>query len=155
MRTIEKRIAAIFIDTCIYAGILVVIFNAFGLVEVVMLNTPLFLLTMLPILFKDCLFRNASLGKKLMGISIYDTNWKKPHLWILVLRVCLIHIRGLVFVITHNYVKFVKLERSVLKTIVIDNNVFENFKKEVEKCNEDFVEGMTKRYNEYLSSHYN
>jgi len=37
-----------------------------------------YLILFLPLFCKDMLFRNASLGKKIMGISIFDRNWKKP-----------------------------------------------------------------------------
>ncbi len=82
MKILTKRFVAYFIDVMIFA-----IIYHFAFYEIIdRIPDALLFLTVSPLLLKDIIFRNASIGKVMMGISIYSTSWKKPPVWKLACR---------------------------------------------------------------------
>ena len=118
-----------------------------------------FLLVVTLYLFKDSLFRNASLGKMIMGIRIYDNNWKRPKLLVLLKRNALMQTIGYAKwwkarFIDGNIIDLFDWERDKLGTRVIDKKVFKQLSEEAKQLDGDYVKNMTNLYNSYLMNLY-
>ena len=57
-----------------------------------------YFLLLLPFFFRDVLFKNASIGKKLLKIAIYKTNGEIPHTFDLVKRSFQTTIKGYLYI---------------------------------------------------------
>ena len=155
MNIITKRSIALFIDGFIYAAIYH--FTLFKIID--RIPDILLYLAFAPILFRDIVFRNASIGKMMMGISIYDKNWKKPSIWKLIKRSCLVITIGF---IKHNIemstygnkLAIIDWERDGIGTYVIDNSVYFEIKEKAEAMTGDFATNMSDLYNKYLREQY-
>ena len=159
MGIIKKRILAFLIDFFVLAGGIWLALTAFNLMWLFMLDYDSFILAMMLIVFKDCVFKNASLGKKLMRISVYNTHWRRPTFAALIKRTFYSHTIGLCLIVkirftNGSFSEFLEWEKKTTKTIVIDSDIYAKFKKEIDENGEDYSRGMTKRYNEYISYMY-
>ena len=99
MGIIKKRILAFLIDFFVLAGGIWLALTAFNLMWLFMLDYDSFILAMMLIVFKDCVFKNASLGKKLMRISVYNTHWRRPTFTALIKRTFYSHTIGLCLIV--------------------------------------------------------
>ena len=113
------------------------------------------LITFVPIFLKDLVFRNASIGKKLLGIVIYDNNWQPPKVKILVKRT--------VLMLTAGYLLFFKIkfidgdmtelfnwEKNYIGTRVIDKKIFKELSEQAKNQTGDFAKNLDTLYNAYL-----
>ena len=112
MNLFKKRICAYTIDVLICAFILATIFLAFGDIPewfwgfkirfgedpsaVLSLPSVGFFLVLAFLTCIDLPFRNASIGKKLLGLKIVDTSGNPPKIFNLVIRCAIMHIWGMV-----------------------------------------------------------
>ena len=158
MKVLKKRFFAMLIDSLIMAVILLVL-SKFGFIkEDARRIDYLWLLIVFP--SRDIIFRNASIGKKLLGLRVYDTNWLAPNLIVLYKRS--IATMTLSSGVAHkskligdgNLISVFDFERDKLGTFVIDKNVYAKLKAEAETMNGDFCKNMTDLYNTYLRSIY-
>ena len=118
-------------------------------------GTISYLILLSPLLFKDLLFRNASLGKKIMGIAIYNEKWEAPRVMLLVKRTALMLTVGnsllyKAYLVDGNKLKLFDWERETFNTRVVDKKVLREIKENAEKMGGDVCENMTKLYNEYI-----
>ena len=160
MKIFQKRICAVSIDTLLFGSVFIPIIKIMPDWYLNTLGAFGYLIFFVPFFCRDFLFRNASLGKKLMGIAIYDNRWQKPTLSLLFKRSFLTYTVG--------YTKYIKSkcysgesamvlfdwERDAMKTRVIDKNVFRLLQEKVGKDSKTYAEDMTRLYNEYLRNLY-
>ena len=84
MKISTKRALALLIDSFIF-GIAVAILQLF-FPDMLKGKGLLLILLFIPFFCRDIVFANASLGKRLLGICIYDSEWKRPSFIKLILR---------------------------------------------------------------------
>lgn len=136
MKLFSKRIFAAFIDYFVIASILffcsasnfsswVWSFSiAINDISVISFPSFGFLIVIIPLFFKDVLFRNASLGKKLMGLVILSEDGVSPPIKVIVKRGIIMatigYINAIKFMLLLDYSAFVDWELSHLKTKVVD-----------------------------------
>ena len=86
MNILVKRLFAFIIDLLIL-GCFILILKQFTTIEKLSLKyASLFLL----LLFRDFTFKGASIGKKIMRIRIYDSQWNKPSFFLVLKRTCVL-----------------------------------------------------------------
>lgn len=108
---------------------------------------------------KDIVFKNASIGKKIMGIQIFDERWENPSFFRLIKRSFMISTVGFAKMwktkfMSGEILTIFDYEREKLGTSVIDNKVYFELKSQAEIMRGDFSKNMTDLYNEYLRSKY-
>lgn len=84
-----KRIVAFYIDNMIVSGVSMLIFliiSNFDLVGIFYYFNWYIIVGLILTSLKDIVFRNASIGKKLLGIKIEKDDGKLPSILILILR---------------------------------------------------------------------
>ena len=157
MKVLKKRAIAAIIDVFILG--LIIGFLQF-------LNPNLFdgrgyllILFIIPLFLRDIFFKNASLGKVLCRIAIYDSDWKAPSLLLLIKRSFLTATIGYgIFMkskfIDGGVVSLFDWERDTLGTRVIDKRIYKEIEIIAKNRNGDFAKNMTELYNEYLRSLY-
>ena len=157
MTIMQKRAVALLIDELIYASIIAAI--QLAVPDLLVGKGPLLILLFIPLLFRDILFRNASIGKKIMRIAIFDNSWQPPKPLLLFKRSFLTG--TVVYVMLYKY-KFVDgcvlpaidWERDNIGTRVIDLEVYKEIDAEAKRLKGDYAENMTRLYAEYLKGIY-
>ena len=156
MRIIKKRAVAWLIDIFLYATVFVMLFkyvtNLFGDKA-----TIFYYILLIPFLAKDLVFKNCSFGKRIMGISIYKADWKKP-------TPAELFVRSL-FTMVFSYIIFLKAitlgdgpievldwELNKLKMIVVENKTYNKMKEVSLKKGGKFEKEMTIQYEQYVHS---
>ena len=158
MKIFKKRAIAILIDSFMYTPVLVMCDKLLELLGIDNIGSW-GLLLIIPFLFKDLIFRNASIGKKIMGIVIYDNDWKSPSIKKMLKRSALMYTIGYVLLFKHKFVDgqiihIFDWERNVLGTRVIDKKVFKELEFIAKNQDQDFSQSMTELYNKYLRDLY-
>ena len=158
MKIIKKRSIAALIDAFIMGMILVLFEAVFKSFNIKIGNWDLLLF--IPCFCRDCLFGNASIGKKILGIAIYDDKWKRPGVKKLFLRSLLMSTVGYALFLKFKFVdgsliSILDWERDKFGTRVIDKKVLKRLSEEAQKQKGDFAQNMTELYNAYLRSLYN
>ena len=158
MKILTKRAIALFIDGLVF-GIYYSLCHNILSNWIEYLGTVVYVILLVPLFFKDIIFRNASIGKKIMGIAIYDVNWEKPKLAILVKRAFLMLTVGYLLFwksmfVDGEIIALFDWERNSLKTVVIEKKVLKKFQKELQEQNEDDCTKLTDMYNAYLRDLY-
>lgn len=157
MKILKKREIAVFIDTLtvgiIHTVGIQVLETVFKLSSI---GTILNVILITPIFFKDLVFKNASIGKKIMGIAIYDDKWNKPNAKQIIKRSLLMMTYGFVLFWKTIFVGESKItlfdwERETLKTRVIDKKILKEFEQMKAK---DKTVDIDQMYNQYLMSLY-
>ena len=162
MKVLKKREIAFLIDTFVFAFLFV------GIMELLKSWNPdiakfvvkIFGLPILSLqLLRDLPFLNASLGKQIMGLRIYDDNWQKPNVFTIIKRSFITSFGGLAILykevfVTGNYISLFDFEAKYAHTHVIDKKVFETLKEEIRGEPGDFAKKMTEAYNRYLRDCY-
>ena len=157
MKIIKKRALAILIDSFIMGTFFVIFQELTKLFEFSIGNWDLLLL--IPFFCRDFTFRNASIGKKILGIAVYDEKWQYPSLKKIFVRSIVISTVGYVIFfkfkfIDGNIIQFLDWERDKLGARVIDKKVFRRLSQEAENQGGDFRKNMTELYHEYLRNLY-
>lgn len=158
MKIIKKRAFAYVID-CLLIGIILVasnkIFISFG-VDISKFNIVIVIFLSS---FKDCVFINASVGKKLLGVAVYNKKWNKPTLLhslkrtlstfivapISLCRISAFHMDKMIFL---------NWEKNVLQSFVIDKNVYKKLTVDAQGVDGNFSDNMTELYMMYLRDIY-
>ena len=114
--------------------------------------------------FKDCIFINGSLGKKIMGLVVYNANWQRPRFVHSLKRtVCTNFIapfmltKAFIFLSGPDHVdklRFFSWEKNVLNSFVIDKKVYKKLKAEAEIMDGNYADNMTELYMMYLRDIY-
>ncbi len=157
MKVLKKRILAEFIDTFIYEFILAII--QMKILEPLNAPDDLIIILFIPFFFKDIVFRNASIGKKILGIVIYDKQWRAPKCTLLFKRAAIMLTVGCVklwkiFHFGDSYITLMDWEREKLGTVVIDKKVYKKLEAIAKEQKGIFSDNMTKLYNSYLRELY-
>lgn len=157
MKILKKRIWALVFDSAIIGTIissyqlLVPAFEYKIKIEI--------LLLLVLCSFKDFSFGNASIGKKIMGISIYTIHWEEPRYSRLIKRAAVMMSMGNVLYwkfkrLEGNTAAIIDWERDKLKTVVIDNEIFKKLSEEAKSLNGNYADNMTKLYAKYITEIY-
>ena len=162
MKVLKKRAVAIVIDSFVIGFLLagaMELFKSWSPSTDNFFTTIIALSLMLLQLLRDLLFRNASLGKMIMGLRIYDDNWEKPSVFAIIKRSAITSFAGLAIMykaifMTGNYLTLFDCEANYAHTRVIDKKVFKKLKKEIADIPGDFAKKMTEAYNSYLRDCY-
>jgi hypothetical protein len=117
-----------------------------------------FLFLLVPYFLKELTFRNASIGKKIMGLVIYDSDWNLLSPLKTVARTIFMMTVGDATYGLMGYTKFkrekriafIEWELKHVKTQVVEKKVYKKLKAEAEQMDGDFKENMTTLYNKYL-----
>ena len=154
MGIFKKRFFALLIDSFIQGSFFVVC-QAVFLKHFSELGNVADLILLVPFFFKDLAFRNASFGKKLMGIVVFDDRWQVPQRLILVKRTVLMSTVGFCLAwkakfIDGSIISLFDWESQCLKTQVIERKVLKKIQEEADKQNGDRAVAMTNLYSNYL-----
>ena len=152
MKMYEKRVVAYLIDIFLFAiGYEVARQLLSKLVEE---PTRIAIFLVIPFVFRDMVFRNASLGKKILGIVVLDLKWQKPPIRLMLKRAVLENTKG----IMHCYksfflgekgitlISYIDWEMSDTKTFVIDKKMKTEIEKEIPASMENREEKMSALY---------
>ena len=153
-----KRYIAMLIDSFAFGLILAICKFGLDALEFRSLEI-MFALIVLVLSLRDVIFANASFGKKCVGISVYDLNWKKPKIAVLIKRSFSTATLGMAILFKSRFseegtISFIDWERDKLGTMVIDDKVFEELRLIAEAQKGDFAANMTALYNKYLREMY-
>ena len=122
-------------------------------------RAPLLILFMLPLGFRDFVFRNASIGKKIVGICVFDKDFNVPSFKTLFIRGFYgttveylmfskaMHLDG-------EYISLFDWERDKIGTFVIDKKVFAELSEIAKKQEGNYSKNMRDLYNEYIRHTY-
>lgn len=160
MKILKKRAFALIIDSFVFA------FFAVPILELLpewvnQLGGIVYIPVFIPFFCRDIVFRNASIGKKIMGIAVYDKNWHAPKFRTLIFRSFLTS--TVVYVMAYkakfidgNMMSVIDWEREHIKTMVIDKNILTEIKQSFieENGKELDADQITKKYNAYLRDIY-
>ena len=158
MKILTKRAIALLIDAFVY-GLIYVLCQKLLQNWHENLSSLVYFILFVPFFFKDVIFKNASLGKKIMKIYIFNDEWQPPKAFVLVKRAFLMQTVGYVLFwrLKHfddNMISFFDWERDSLKTRVIEKKVYIMLQKEIGIGAKDYSSKMTNRYNGYLRNLY-
>lgn len=157
MKILKKRFFAAMVDAFVFG-------SAVACIQLLLPNLLVkagFLAAFLLLSFsvRDVVFGNASIGKKLFKISVYDKSWGKPKISLLIFRSLGTMTVGYLLMIkaafTHGeFISVFDWEKSRFGTVVIDNIVFESLSREAKQRGGDFAQSMTDLYGAYLRDTY-
>lgn len=162
MKHAYRRIAAVFIDYTIvflifYIFRLCCSFNNVFKISFVIYSVPISIpsfgtiIVLIPIIFKDFLFKNASVGKKIMGLIIVDDNWRTPNFKAMIKRGIIMPTFGYIKLLSVGVksMDFENWELDTLKTRVIRKSLYINMKERCKIKNGDFKYNMDDLYKTY------
>ena len=157
MKIIKKRAFALLIDSFIFGSVVAGLQLIFP--NLLKDRGILLIFLFIPFFCRDIVFGNASPGKRILGISIYSTNWEKPSLKTLILRsFCTATVVYVLLIksklVGGNVMAAIDWERDKIGTYVIDAKVYGELQKEAKEMNGQFPENMTELYNTYLRDLY-
>ena len=157
MKILKKRAIALLIDSFLFAfpiAALQIIFT-----DLLSGKGLLLLILFIPFFMRDIVFKNASIGKKLLGICIYDKEWKKPSFKKLLARsfctatVVYAMLYKAIFA-DGNFLAPIDWELNKLGTRVIDKKVFEKLDETAKNMNGTYEKNMSELYGAYLRDLY-
>ena len=156
MKVFKKRVIALYLDCFIYGSIIACIQLA---KPDLLQNDILQILIFVPIFFKELVFRNASIAKKLFGLSIYNTRWEKPKVLTLIRHTALMWFVGYLLLFKIVFIRgdlfeLFEWEKNVVGTFVIDKKVYAKLKADAENMDGKFADNMTELYMMYLRDFY-
>jgi len=161
MKILKKRILAVVIDYFLYGSIITVLSIIFSETWKFFLDScgVLVPLVLLPLVCRDFIFQNASLGKKLMGLRIYDKNWKKPSLKTLFFRSLGMSTFGYIillkaFLAGDSFIVGIDWEFNCFGTVVIPNKLFKELDKTAKESGNRYDKKMTELYFDKLQKEY-
>ena len=158
MKILKKRAIASVIDSFIYGMLLEMFMRCFPSLR--MTNGIVYLIMLMPFFARDIVFKNASIGKKIMGIEIYDKTWNVPKFHVLfkrslVTNMFLYLLLYKAFFTDKNYLIALNIEYEKLGTFVIDKKFLKRLKEEAQISNRfDEKKDLTQLYLEYLKNVY-
>lgn len=158
MKIFKKRVLALAIDTILLS--LFVVGMQQLLLNLSLARSGSVILLLIPFIFRDLVFRNASIGKKILGLAVYDKNWRKPKCGVLILRSFssmtieygILMYKSKPF--KRGIISIFDWEREKLGTRVIDKKIFKELESKAKNQSGYFEDNMTELYNEYLRSLY-
>ena len=118
-----------------------------------------FLIIVIFLSSRDLIFRNASIGKKILGIAVYDNDWQPPRFHVLLKRSFLTGTVGFILwwklkFIDGDIITLFDIERDKLGTRVIDRKIYKELEITAKNMEGDFAQNMNELYNAYLRDLY-
>ena len=158
MKILKKRMLAFLIDNFIVGSTLALVIELLKQIDIGREKLT-FLLAVFMLVFRDFVFCTASIGKKLLGLRVYDVNWEKPKTSILLKRCFLSTFVGAYILFKakffgENALMFFDYEKEKFSARVVDKKVYNNLKKASELKEGTFSQNMTQLYDEYLKKNY-
>ena len=156
MKIFGKRIAAFIIDLLIL-GCLIAILKQF--VEI-RKNSLEYAALFLPLFLRDLTFKGASFGKKIMGIRVYNNEWKTPSYRLVLKRTFRMTYLGFNAwfnngaIVGEGIIEMLDLEHQKIGTRVVENEVYKKLLAEAKSLDGDFVENMNSLYDAYIKDVY-
>lgn len=126
MTILLKRSIAFFIDA-LFLGMFFTVFKKVFILLSFEPNSFSYFLLLIPFFFKDIVFRNASVGKKIMGISILNKDGSIPDFKLLIKRAFLMTGIGYIyawkgfFIDKKYYSALIEWEEKSFGTSVVDS----------------------------------
>lgn len=164
MKLMGKRIAAHIIDAFLVASIVAICKLIIEKTVVNISITPdtskYIAFVFLPLyIFRDIVFRNASIGKKIMGLAVYDNAWQPPKILTILKRDAVMLFVGMlmlykIFCISGGIIEFFNWEMNVLGTRVVEKKVYAEFESIAKNREGKFAENMSELYSMYLKDLY-
>ena len=156
MKILKKRGTATMIDLWVFGSILALL-NMYVLDYIPGENKIILLMLAFPAC--DALFGNASLGKKLLGLKIYDKFWRKPSLKVLYVRKFVTNIWGSKLFMSaamsdKNFLPVFDLEREKCGTYVVDKEMYEEFNRKALEKGGNYTDNMCALFAAYLVENY-
>lgn len=160
MKMYEKRVVAYLIDIFLFAISYEVARQLLS--KLVEEPTRIATFLVIPFVFRDMVFRNASLGKKILGIVVLDLKWQKPPIRLMLKRAVLENTMG----ILHCYksfflgekgitlISYIDWEMSNTKAFVIDKKMKMEIEKEIPASMEKREEKMSALYMKHMREAY-
>ena len=154
MKILKKRKIAFVIDSFIFgfiiAGLQLIIEDL-----TVDRSIVFFALMFSPLFLRDYLFKGASIGKKILGIRIYNDDWKSPTFLKLLKRSFLTTSYGWMLWWKSKFIEecfsdIIEWEREKFGTRVVDNKVFKRLSEKAKLCEGRWEDNMSKIYDEYI-----
>ena len=104
---------------------------------------------------RDILFKNASIGKRIMGIEIYNLNWEVPKPTTLFLRSLLTNTVGILYMAKSKFVdgkmiEVIDFERDRCSTRVVEKRTLKCLSEEARMLDGEFNINLTRLYDEHL-----
>ena len=153
MKIYAKRIVAEIIDSFIYIFpiiLLLVYFPFFRKMDIFF-----YILLLRIVQFKEVVFRGKTIGRIIMKIKIYDSNWEEPSATVLLKRWHLVttmqnfHSYS-VWKTRPSKMKIINTEREKFGTRVIDKKNFLRFSEKAKALPGRWQDNMCRLYDEYL-----
>lgn len=156
MRILKKRGLACLFDSFVLC---IAIVSLQLLLKNALNSKILMILMFIPFFNRDILFKNASLGKFLFGIAIYDKSWKQPSFRLLFIRSVVVNTVGYFLLwkaifIDGDFISIIDFERDKFGTRVVDRKVLKRLKEEAKHGECSYSENLTKLYDEYIRNLY-
>ena len=111
------------------------------------------------IFLRDLICKNASIGKKVMGLMVLDENWEVPKRSFLIGRAFFSSTIGyyryiLMWFRKENKTEFFEWEKEHLKAYVVDVKVYDELKEKTSGNADKYKEEMSLLYEEYIYKQY-
>lgn len=158
MKILKKRKIACVIDSFIFGFIIA---GLQLIIEDLTMNRSIvfYALMFSPLFLRDCLFKGASIGKKILGIRIYNDDWKSPTFLKLLKRSFLTTNYGWMLWWQSKFTEkcfsdIIEWEHEKIGTRVVDNKVFKQLSEQAKTLDGEWEKNMSKLYGEYISKMY-
>ena len=156
MKIFGKRIVAFVIDLLIL-GCLIAVLKQF--VEI-RKNTLEYAALFLPLFLRDFTFKGASFGKKIMGIRVYNKDWKRPSYWLVLKRTLIMVWVGFeaIFekgdIVGEGIIDTLGAEYKKIGTRVVDEKVFAVLSEQARALDGDWAFNIDRLYDSYIKEIY-
>ena len=156
MKIFKKRFFAFLIDLLLLACIIYVMKHTLEIRK----NTIQYALLFLPLLVRDFTFKGASIGKIIMGIRIYNSEWRTPSYYLLLKRSFIVS-----WILNWNWsvvgcyigediLYLYRKEKEKLGTQVVDKKVYRELAIKAQSIEGYYPDVMQNLYEEYLKDLY-
>ena len=159
MKILKKRAIALLIDGFIWGVIDTVAIRPFYLLIPDGWKNLAAFIVLCPLFFRDIVFRNASIGKKLVGIAVYDEKWECPRFGKMILRSAVMLSLGYVWLIIititgGDKTDVLRWETERFGTRVVSKKDLKKWREEAKSLPGDLNENTSRLYDEYLKKMY-
>lgn len=156
----RKIITSIFLDglfLIVPMALIDVIFKKQGIDIGITNGITGFLCVLIPLSLRDIVFRNASVGKLIVGVRVYDEYWKPPKFTKLIIRGAFMLLFALPLEAKYHFrdgdaTALLDKEWELFRTRVVEVSVYKELVEKAKGMHGDFAKNMDVLYNDYLKS---
>lgn len=158
-RLFHKRIIAYFLDIWIFFVFFELIRNYIEVFITITDSWGYFIVVAVPLCIRDLVFRNSSIGKKIMGLIVVNANWTTPDVLTVIKRTTVTASLGYMLLFRLRALNedwetalFAELEWEYtrLKTRVVEKEVYKKLQEEASINKKIDVDAMNRLYDQYL-----